>query len=153
MIRLASPLVLALLAPAAAVAHPLLVAGTVVPGVPTPETEIRSVLGFFDRARAQQDVGVLARITAEDFAAATADGVRLDRAALLAGAAPEAGARMIVRDDLAVKVSQDSASATARVTRIGTPRGPETSEVTRETVELRRSGDAWLIVGVRSDRD
>jgi ketosteroid isomerase-like protein len=137
---------------AAGAAHPLLVAGTVVPGVPTPETEVRSVLGFWDRARARHDAAVLARITAVDFAATTADGAALTRSALLAGAAPEAGARMILRDDLAVRIDGDAATATARLTRIGTPRGPETADVTLETVALRRSGDSWLIVSVEAKR-
>ncbi|HEX8655019.1 MAG TPA: nuclear transport factor 2 family protein [Allosphingosinicella sp.] len=133
-------------APVAAAAHPLLAAATVVPGVPTPETEIRSVLGFWDRARAQHDVRVLDRLLAPEFAAITAAGAPLGRAALLAGGAPERGARMIEREGLAVAIDGDRATATSRLVRIGTPRGAETAEVTRETLTLRREGETWLIV-------
>lgn len=140
----------AALAPVAAAPHPLLVAGTVVPGVPTPETEIRSVLGFWDRARAQHDVRVLDRILAPEFAAVTAAGARLDRAALLEAGAPELGARMIERENLVIHLDGSSATATSRVVRIGTPRGDETADVTSETLILRRDGESWLIVSSAS---
>lgn len=142
----------AVLAPAAAAAHPLLVAGTVVPGVPTPETEIRSVLGFWDRARAQHDVRVLDHILAPEFAAITTAGTALGRTALLATGAPERGARMIEREALAIAIEGDRATATSRLIRIGTPRGPETADVTTETLTLRRSGDRWLIASSVSAR-
>ena len=139
-------------APAPAAAHPLLVAGTVVPGVPTPETEIRSIIGFWDRARAQHDVRVLDRILAPEFTAATPSGARLDRAALLASGAPERGARMIEREGLAIAIQGDRATAVSRLIRIGTPRGAETADVATETLALRRSGDSWLIVSSASAR-
>ena len=140
------------LAPAATVAQPILFAATIVPGVPTPETEIRSVLGFWDRARAQHDVGVLDRILAPEFAAIGAAGAPLSRAALLAQGAPERGARMIDREGLVIAIDGDRATAASRVIRIGTPRGDETAEFTTETLTLRRQGDTWLIVRSVSDR-
>ncbi|HEX8366532.1 MAG TPA: nuclear transport factor 2 family protein [Allosphingosinicella sp.] len=140
------------LAPAATVAQPMLFAGTVVPGVPTPETEIRSVLGFWDRARAQHDAGILDRILAPEFAAVTAAGTPLGRQALLAGGAPERGARMIDREGLVIAIDGDRATAASRVIRIGTPCGAETADVTIETLTLRREGGTWLIVRSVSDR-
>src|SRR3712207_4605494 len=80
------------------------VAADVVPGTPTPETEIRNVLGRWDRARAQHDVAVLAELLDEAFVAAGTGGEQLSRADLLAGRAPERGARLITRDDLRVNV-------------------------------------------------
>lgn len=142
------PLLL-LTALAAAPAPPL--SATVIPGKPTAETEIASVLGRWDRARAQGDVRVLAEVMAKDFTATWLDGGRLSRADILAGKAPEAGARLIYREDIAVAVAGDTATFTSRVIRIGTVRGPDRADVTRETVSLRRFGDAWRLVSSRSD--
>ena len=139
--------------PAAAAAYPLFVAGTVVPGVPSAETEIRSVLGFFDRARAQHDAGVLDRILAPEFEAVTSAGARLGRSAFLRSGAPERGARMIEREELVVQVEGSRATATSRLIRIGTRRGPETADFARETLLLRRTGERWLIVSAAAAPD
>jgi ketosteroid isomerase-like protein len=128
-------------------------AADVVPGVPSAETEIASVLGRWDRARAQRDARVLAEIMAEDFAATWAEGGRLTRADILAGRAPEAGARLIYREDIAVTVAGGSATFTSRVIRIGTALGPDRAEISRETVTLRRERDRWRLVGSRARRD
>lgn len=139
-------LLLALAAPLAATPA----AADIVPGVPSAETEIAGILGRWDRARAQSDERVLAEIMAEDFAATWAGGGRLGRADILAGRAPEAGARLIYREDIHVAVAGRSAVFTSRVIRIGTALGPDRAEVTRETVTLRREGESWRLVSSRA---
>jgi hypothetical protein len=141
------PLLLAALACAA----PLPVLATVVPGVPSAETEVAGVLGRWDRARAQHDPRVLAEVMAKDFVATWAEGARLTRSDILAGKAPEKGARLIYRDEIDIQVAGDRASARTRVVRVGTAGGADRGEITRETVVLRRSRGAWLLVASRSD--
>jgi ketosteroid isomerase-like protein len=139
-------LLLALAAPLAAAPA----AADVVPGIPSAETEIAGVLGRWDRARAQSDARVLAELMAADFAATWAEGGRLGRADIIAGRAPEAGARLIYREDIHVAVAGGDAVFTSRVIRIGTASGPDRAEVTRETVTLRREGDTWRLVSSRA---
>ena len=143
---------LLLLAALAAAAPAVPSAATVVPGVPSAETDIASALGRWDRARAQDDRRVLAEVMAEDFTATWLEGGRLTRADILAGRAPEAGARLIFREDILIQVSGRTATATTKVIRIGTAAGPERGEVTRETLTLRREGDRWRLVTSRSAR-
>lgn len=128
------------------------VAADVVPGEPSAETEIANVLGRWDRARAQRDARVLAELMAEEFAATWAGGGRLTRADILAGRAPEAGARLIYREDIAVTVAGGHAVFTSRVIRIATALGPDRAEITRETVSLRREGGSWRLASARAER-
>lgn len=141
---------LLILAALASVAPALPAAATTVPGEPTAETEIADVLGRWDRARAQRDRRVLAELMAEDFTATRNGGARLTRADILAGKSPEAGARLIYREDIAFAVAGDRATVTSRVIRIGTARGPDLADVSRETAELRRSDGRWRLAGTRS---
>lgn len=141
-----APLLLAFASPLAATPA----AADVVPGEPSSETEIANVLGRWDRARAQRDARVLAELMAEDFAATWTGGGRLGRADILAGRAPEAGARLIYREDIAVTVAGGNAVFTSRVIRIATARGPDRADITRETVTLRREGESWRLVSSRS---
>lgn len=133
------------LAALAAALPPLPAAATVAPGTPSSETDIANVLGRWDRARAQRDSRVLDEVMASDFTARWSDGVRLSRADILAGRAPEAGARLIYREDIAVAVNGDRAVFTSRVIRIGTALGDDRGEVTRETVTLRRAAGTWRL--------
>ena len=133
-------------AAAAAVVPAPPAAADVVPGTPTAETEIRNVLGRWDRARAQHDGRVLGEIMAEDFTARTADGESLDRADILAGRAPERGARMIFRDDLQIVVSGGRATTRSLATRVGTARSADEGVTTRETLVLRAGDGGWQLV-------
>jgi glutathione S-transferase len=143
-----------LLAALAAVAGPspsMPLVAAVIPGPASVETDIASVLGRWDRARAQRDVRVLREVMANEFTASWVEGGRLTRADILAGRAPEAGARLIYREDIAVEVAGDTAIFTSRVIRIGTARGSDQAEVSRETVRLHHDGDKWRLLSSHSD--
>ncbi len=134
----------------AAQSHPLAVMSTVVVSrtPPAPEALVEQLLGVWDRARAQHHVRSLAKITAEDFTAVTADGTRLTRADVLARGTPERGARMVTSEEIVVHVAGDIAHATARVTSIFGDR----ARVTTERITLRLLEDSidggkhWRIV-------
>jgi hypothetical protein len=138
------------LAALAAALPPVPTAATVVPGTPSAETEIADLLGRWDRARAQRDARVLDEVMASDFTARWSDGVRLTRADILAGRSPEAGARLIYREDIGMTVAGDDAVFTSRVIRIATALGADRGEVTRERVTLRRTSGAWRLASSRS---
>jgi hypothetical protein len=125
-------------------------AADVVPGTPTAETEIRNVLGRWDRARAQHDLRVLAEILDSRFVANEPAGERIGRDEVLAGCAPGRGARLITRDGLEIVLRGATATARARVTTIGTPAGPSVGEVTDELAVLVREGTAWRLLSTRS---
>lgn len=141
---------LLLLAALAAAAPTLPAAATVMPGTPSAEVDIESVLGRWDRARAQSDRRVLAEVMAKDFTSTSVGGDRLTRADILAGRAPEAGARLIYREDIVIRVAGRRATATTKVIRIGTKAASDRAEVSRETLTLRREGDTWRLVTSRS---
>ena len=143
MLRFAVLLALAL---AFSLAGPEPIAATVVPGTPSAEVDIAGVVGRWDRARAQDDRRVLDEVMASEFSASWTEGGRLVRADILAGRAPEAGARLIFREDIVVIVQGDVATFRSRVVRIGTAAGPERADTSAELVSLRRERGAWRLV-------
>jgi hypothetical protein len=143
MFRFAALLALAL---AFSLGRPDPAVATVVPGTPSAEVDIAGVVGRWDRARAQDDRRVLDQVMASDFSASWTDGERLHRADILAGRAPEAGARLIFREDILVIVQGDVATFRSRVVRVGTAAGPDRADTSAELVSLRRERGAWRLV-------
>jgi ketosteroid isomerase-like protein len=143
-------LLLATLATVPATSPAVPIPAAVISAPANAETDIASVLGRWDKARAQRDVRTLRAIMAKEFIATSPEG-RLTREDILAGRAPEAGARLIYREDIAVAVAGDTATFTSRVIRIGTARGSDQPEITRETIRLYRHRDVWRLLSSRSD--